>query len=148
MKRQLLPPVFLFIFLLAVPVVHYIIPLKQVFAVPYTYMGIILIGFGVLMNLWADHLFKKHFTTVKPYERPSTLITSGPFQITRHPMYLGMFTILCGVSVLFGSAMVLIVPVIFVLLMEILFIRHEEQTMEQTFGGEYTVYKKRIHRWI
>jgi len=148
MKRRILPPTYFFMFLLIGALLHYIVPVAHIIKSPYTYLGAIGVVFGILLNLWADSLFKKEHTTVKPYERPSALITSGPFRISRHPMYLGMFSILFGESVLFGSAAVLPLPFVFAVLIEVMFIRREELNMELTFGKEYTVYKKNVRRWL
>ncbi|MDD5173200.1 MAG: methyltransferase, partial [Patescibacteria group bacterium] len=70
------------------------------------------------MNIWTDNIFKKGKTTVKPHEKPSTLIVSGPFRLSRHPMYLGMAAILFGVSILLGSLTLFIFPIIFGILMQ------------------------------
>jgi protein-S-isoprenylcysteine O-methyltransferase Ste14 len=100
------------------------------------------------MNLWADALFKKRNTSVKPHELPNSLEVSGPFRISRHPMYLGMAAILVGLAVLLGSLITFAVPVLFILVMELLFIPMEDRNLEQAFGAEYQAYKKRVRRWI
>src|SRR6056297_3194705 len=50
----------------------------------------------IVLNLWTDSFFKRYNTTVKPDEIPSMLITTGPFALTKHPMYVGMGLILVG----------------------------------------------------
>jgi protein-S-isoprenylcysteine O-methyltransferase Ste14 len=117
-------------------------------AAPYHYIGIVLIGIGVVLNLWADALFKRHKTTVKPYENPTHFATSGPFRVSRHPMYLGMVAILLGVAIALGPLLSLLVPILFVIVMEVMFIPFEEKNLEQAFGKEYHDYKKKVRRWI
>ena len=63
-------------------------------------------------------------------------------------MYLGMCAILLGEAILMGSIVMFFVPIIFVLLMEIIFIPHEEKNLEDVFGVEYINYKKKVRRWI
>jgi protein-S-isoprenylcysteine O-methyltransferase Ste14 len=87
-------------------------------------------------------------TTVKPYENPSILITQGPFKISRHPMYLGMIVILSGMVIVLGSISTIIFPVIFVLMMEILFIPFEEKLLEKEFKNDYLFYKQKVRRWV
>jgi len=93
-------------------------------------------------------LFKKRKTNVKPYDLPTFLEVTGPFRLSRHPMYLGMCSILLGEAVILGSVTVFLFPIFFVILMEIIFIPYEEKNLEEVFGGEYVDYKKKVRRWI
>ena len=147
MKMHINPPLYFVLFLLVIVLVHYGVPLPRLIYPPYRYLGVIGIGFGIFINIWADAVFKRRNTTVKPYDRPSELVTAGPFRISRNPMYLGMFTILSGEAVLIGSLGVLLMPFIFMLLMKYLFIHCEEKNMEETFGDRYLLYKKNVRRW-
>lgn len=122
--------------------------MKQIIPANYSYLGIFLIAFGVVVNVWSDNLFKKTKTTVKPYEKPTFLITSGPFLFSRHPMYLGMASILLGSAVMLQSLITFIFPFIFIIIMEVLFIPKEEKSLEKVFGKKYLDYKKRVRRWI
>ena len=115
---------------------------------PFNYLGFILVVVGAGLNIWADALLKKEKTTVKPHEMPTTLLVSGPFKVSRHPMYLGMFIILLGLSLYLGSLITLVCPILFFFLMERLFIPVEEKNLEMSFGAEYHKYRAKVHRWI
>ena len=104
--------------------------------------------FGIILNIWSDLLFKKKKTTVKPHKTPSLLVISGPFRISRHPMYLGMVAILLGTAILHGTLITFLFPIIFIILMEIVFISTEEKNLEKAFGEKYLNYKKKVRRWI
>jgi protein-S-isoprenylcysteine O-methyltransferase Ste14 len=127
---------------------HFVFPLFKFIFSPYNYLGFGLIIFGIIMNLWTDSLFKKKQTTVKPYEMPNFFVTSGPFKLSRHPMYLGMMSILLGVAIFLGSLITFAFPIIFIMIMEKLFIPLEEKNLEKKFGNQYIDYKKRVRRWI
>lgn len=103
---------------------------------------------GIVLNLLADQAFKKHDTTVKPFEESSTLITDGVFMITRSPMYLGMVPILLGVTMLLGSAAPFAVVLLLAALLDRVFITSEEQKLEDTFGERFRQYRRRARRWI
>ena len=148
MKNKILPPRYFIIFLLLTIGLHFILPIKKIIYIPYTYLGIILIIFGIVLNIWADALFKKIKTTVNPHEKPTSLETSGPFRISRHPMYLGMVAVLLGTAVFLGSLITFLFPIIFIILMEILFMPIEEKNLEKAFGTKYLDYKKKVRRWI
>jgi protein-S-isoprenylcysteine O-methyltransferase Ste14 len=85
---------------------------------------------------------------VKPYEQPAQLLISGPFRISRHPMYLGMVLLLLGVAIVHGTLISFVFPVVFGILMELLFIPFEETNLERVFGKQYVEYKRRVRRWI
>jgi len=147
-KSKMLPPAYFYSILFFSIILHFIFPVLLIIKPPFSYLGIILVIFGIVFNIWIDKLFKNKKTTVKPYEKPSQLIIEGPFKISRHPIYLGMLLILVGITIFLGSIITFIFPIIFVLLIEILFIPYEEENMEEIFKNEYLSYKKRVRRWL
>ena len=146
--NKILPPRYFMVFLFLSIALHFIFPVRRIIYSPYTYLGILPIIFGIFLNLWADQLFKRKGTTVKPFEEPVSLETSGPFRISRHPMYLGMALILLGTSVMSGALITFLFPVAFVIIMEIDFIPTEEKNLGKVFGKKYLVYRKKVRRWI
>ena len=148
MKNKILPPAYFLVFLLLSIGLHFVFPVRKIIPAPYNYLGLILIIFGTILNIWADALFKKSKTTIKPHEIPTSFEMSGPFRISRHPIYLGMAAILLGLSIVLGSLITSVFPVLFVILMEIMFIPIEEMNLERVFGKRYLGYKKKIRRWI
>jgi protein-S-isoprenylcysteine O-methyltransferase Ste14 len=143
-----MPTNYFLLLLVLLIVFHFALPIVQMDYFPYNYLGIALILFGGGINLWADALMKKSRTTVKPHLKPSSLLTSGPFAFTRHPMYLGMLSILLGAAVIAGSLVSFIFPLLYIVLMELLFIPVEERNLEEAFGDDYRSYKKRVARWL
>jgi len=148
MKFKWMPTQYFFCLLVLAVITHFIIPIVKIIYSPYIYLGILFIILGVVFNLWADTLFKKNKTRVKPHESPTSLQTSGPFRISRNPMYLGMLIILIGVSILLGSLSTFLFPILFIVLMESIFISFEEKNLEKAFGEKYLEYKKSVRRWF
>lgn len=136
------PPVFLFGSLVLIAVLHFFIPF------PWNLSGAVLIIMGSWMNISADSLFKKRATTVKLYEEPENMIRDGVYRFTRNPMYAGMTGILLGICLLSGPVSTLMVPVIFAVIMDRVFIRAEEENMKKVFGDEFEEYRKNTRRWI
>ena len=101
-----------------------------------------------MLNLLADQAFKRHQTTVKPFEKSTALVTAGPYALSRHPMYLGFTLMLLGIAILLGALTPFIVVPIFALTMEYVFIRTEEPMMQETFGHAWQAYKTNVRRWI
>ncbi|MBN2459622.1 isoprenylcysteine carboxylmethyltransferase family protein [Candidatus Woesearchaeota archaeon] len=148
MKAKIMPPTYFMALLLLSVAFHFIFPIFKLVSSPYNYIGILFIAFGIVLNLWADSLFKKKQTTVKPHEMPNSLIDYGPFKISRHPMYLGMLSIIFGAAFFLGSISSLVFSILFVIIAESLFIPMEEKNLEKRFGKRYAGYKRRVRRWI
>lgn len=146
--KKIFPPTHFYTYLLIAAVLHFILPIKQIIFSPYNFLGIILMVVGIILNMLADRIFKKLKTTVKPDQKPTTLINHGPFKISRNPMYLGMALFLAGEGILLGSVMSFVGVLLFVVAMENYFIPDEEKAMTEAFGEEYSSYKKKVRRWI
>ena len=146
--NRILPPTYLWAYLILAVVLHFLFPGKQIIFFPYNLLGILFLITGTVMNVWADSVFKKVKTTIKPGGRSTVLVVQGPYRFSRHPMYLGMALFLIGVSILLGSLVPFIPPLLFIIAMEVMFIPQEEKVMEKTFPEEYPEYKKKARRWL
>jgi len=147
-QKAILPPTFFMTAAIVSIAFHFVMPVVIFIYYPFNLLGIVPIVFGSVLNLWADHIFKKASTTVKPFEKPSVLIVDGPFRWCRHPMYLGMLTILLGISILCGSITSFIGSIAFWVIIRIRFVPLEEQSMMEAFGNEYRKYERRVHSWM
>ena len=147
MRRPLPPHYFLGAILLAV-ILHFLLPVPGLVTFPWRLLGLAPLVIGIVLNLLADQSFKKHNTTVKPFEDSSALVTDGVFKITRNPMYLGIILILFGVAMLLGSAAPFAVVLLLAALLDRVFIAPEEQKLEDTFGERFQHYRRRVRRWI
>ena len=104
------------------------------------------LGFGVMM--WAWWLFRQGGTPIRPTDRATKLVTTGPFRFSRNPMYLGIVGMLLGVAVWVGSAALLIAPAAFLLLMSRVFIPFEEARLREAFPDVYPTYTNKVRRWL
>jgi protein-S-isoprenylcysteine O-methyltransferase Ste14 len=147
-NKPILPPTYLLIAIVIMVALHFIFPAAIIIRMPWNLLGVIPLAAGVILNLVADRDFKKHQTTVKPFEEATVLITTGVYRLSRNPMYLGFELILIGVALLLGSLTPLAVVILFPILMEALFIRVEEQMLTQQFGPSWLAYQKEVRRWI
>lgn len=146
--KKFFPPTHFYAYLIISVLLHYLFPIKQIINKPFNYAGIILIIIGTVLNILADKIFKDQKTTVKPDQKPTSLIDYGPFRISRNPMYLGMTLFLVGTGIFLGSIISFIGAVFFIAAMEIYFIPGEETAMKEAFGKEFGNYKKKVRRWI
>jgi protein-S-isoprenylcysteine O-methyltransferase Ste14 len=135
--------------LLVLPVLsHYLFPLMIIVPKPYTYLGIAPMLIGLVLATWAAVAFRKVGTSFRLQGGPSALTTSGPFRISRNPMYLAMLIWLLGLAVLLGSLITFLFPILLFLMTNFLLIPLEERNMEKMFREEYAEYKRHVRRWL
>ena len=146
--KKILPPIYFYVCIVISVTLHFFLPVEQIIRLPYNWIGFLFFFLGGTLNIWTDQLFKKVNTTVKPFEKPSSLILKGPFKISRNPMYLGMALLLIGLGFVLGSITSFFGFVLFVAVMEIGFIRQEEKILLEVFGTGFEDYKKKVRRWV
>jgi protein-S-isoprenylcysteine O-methyltransferase Ste14 len=107
-----------------------------------------LIGLWILIS--AVDSFKKQSTTVNPIkiENASSLVTSGVFEYSRNPMYLGMALILLGLAFMFNVIGGIIFTILFTIFITKFQIRPEEEVMQRLFGEDFLKYKKNVRMWV
>ncbi|MFD2739522.1 methyltransferase family protein [Sulfitobacter aestuarii] len=83
-----------------------------------------------------------------PYRTTTEILQTGPFAITRNPMYLQMVLVCFGFAVLLGNLWILLLTPFCAILLQVLVIYPEERYLERKFGDAYLDYKRRVRRWI
>ena len=75
------------------------------------------------------------------------LRTSGPYGVTRHPIYTGLLGMILGSAALTGSGQVIVLVPVALLLFSVK-IRFEERLLIETFPDEYARYRRRVPRLV
>lgn len=86
--------------------------------------------------------------TLAPWAPPKHLVTSGPYQFSRNPMYLGVITILIGGWLLWDSRTLLIYAPGVVCAVYLRVRLAEEPWAARDFGVEWRAYCARVPRWL
>jgi protein-S-isoprenylcysteine O-methyltransferase Ste14 len=63
-------------------------------------------------------------------------------------MYLGVSSLLLGIGFILGSVTSFVGFILFIILIEVIFIPEEEKNLQAQFGEEYEAYKQKVRRWI
>lgn len=129
--------------ILASAVVHLIRPWKLFGRTRlYSSAGWTLAGSGIAISAWAVRTVS-HVNL----ERPSTLISSGPYAISRNPMYVGWTLLFLGAALVTRNAwMVASLPIVGgIIHRDVL---REEHKLERIFGEEYLRYRKLVRRYL
>ena len=86
---------------------------------------------GEAMRIWAaGHL-----------EKSKEVTTSGPYRLTRHPLYVGSAIITLGFIIAARSIPVAVLALVYLALTYTAAIRREEAFLTQKFGAAYPDYK-------
>ena len=110
--------------------------------------GTVLFALGAALAAWAWLIFHKSRTTRVPGESSSTLVTWGPYRVTRNPMYVGLAIAYLGeAGILKQVAPVAFLPLVIAYLNWIV-IPLEEVRLRQVFGDRYQQYRSKVRRWL
>ena len=112
-------------------------PFNVIFSLPFFSLALFLIGRSV-------QNFLKAKGTPVPFNPPSELVTTGPYAYTRNPMLTGVFLLLFGLGVIFGSVFLFMVFTPLFILMNVWELKAiEEPELEKRLGQDYVEYRKR-----
>lgn len=111
-------------------------------------IGVILCLLGIGCAAWGRITLARAKTNVSPLKPTTAIVTGGPFRFTRNPLYVGVSTLLLGLSFLIGTwwGMIILLPAMFLLHYGV--ILREERYLEQKFGDPYLTFKKSVRRYL
>jgi protein-S-isoprenylcysteine O-methyltransferase Ste14 len=129
--------------LLAAIALHLVIPVRFPFRLWVRHIsGWGLFVTGVLLAGWS--VVESGETEL---ESPSHLVLTGPYALSRNPMYMAWMLINIGIALLVNTVWILMcLPVTLITTHRV--IQHEEQQLEKQFGDQYRFYKMRIRRYL
>lgn len=108
----------------------------------------LLIGAGVVIALLALSEFLRHRTTFVPHENPTHLLTSGVYTRSRNPIYVADILIFAGIVLIWDAWPSLALIPFLINILEIRFIKPEEQRLALAFGPEFGRYREKVRRWV
>ena len=147
-KRIISPPIWLLFGLIAIFACNEYFPGPRFTSLTWQIVGGAVIVIGLVLLVTANGLFTRAGTGVIPFRNVSALVTGGIYRYTRNPMYLGMLAVLSGCAVTVGAATALLVPPLFAVIIEVRFIRPEENMLRGMFPQDYPAYCERVRRWL
>ncbi len=111
-------------------------------------IGLLAIVAALAIDFSAMRIMRRARTTILPHRASSEFVASGPFRVSRNPIYVANVMIVAGLGLVFANAWYLLLAVAVGLLINALAIPGEERHLEHTFGKRYRDYKKKVRRWI
>jgi len=142
------PPVLAIVCFAVAKALDLLIASPKIINWPLNLAGLVLALVGLGLGAWALRTFHRSETTHDPFGAPSTLVKDGPYRFSRNPMYVGLTLVLFGAAVYFGSLVMFLAPVAFVLVSGRLVIAREEKLLAGIFGRDYQDFRRRVRRWL
>ena len=112
------------------------------------WVGWVLVGAFVLWNGWTLWVMAHHGTGILPGGTTVLVLRSGPFALSRNPLYVGLVALDVAIALLAPSFWALAFVPLGVLALSWGAIRPEERYLSDKFGPEYDAYRSRVRRWL
>jgi len=125
-------------------VVIFSIPLPDSFRIVMVAVAVL----GMCFIMWALRSLGKNWApSLSGVRKDTFLVTTGPYGVVRHPIYLGAFIFLAAQAFLAANLLTLLPTLILVVLLYVQ-LPDEENMLIDRFGEEYREYMKRTPRFI
>lgn len=111
-------------------------------------LGLLLFFLGIGLSIWAKLTMKNIWGVPAEHhiKRQNKLVTNGPFQYTRNPIYIGLVMVLTGYGFAINSYFTFLVSIpIWYFYRSAL---KEEKLLEKHFGQKYLEYKKTVPLFV
>lgn len=111
-------------------------------------VGWLIVLASLALMVWAAVYFKRAATSINPHGQPTALITGGPFNWSRNPIYLADALLLIGLCLALRALPALLLIPIFISVLTRRFIIPEEARLAAAFPVDFAAYAKRVRRWL
>lgn len=110
-------------------------------------MGLVIAAIGVALFITAMLTMRDSWRAGVSKDQ-AELVTSGIFQISRNPAFLGFDLVYLGVLMVFLNGVLLVFSALAMLTLHLQIVNNEEDAMLLAFGKEYLDYKKQVNRYF
>ncbi len=142
------PPLIFFGFLLLGLVLDALWPLAILPDVTQYLLGSALIGLGIALAIACISRFRRAGTEYQTHKPASTLVTDGPFRVSRNPIYVALSLVHIGIAVAVDSPWMLAMLIPALAVVRVGVIAREERYLEAKFGDDYRRYRASVRRWL
>jgi protein-S-isoprenylcysteine O-methyltransferase Ste14 len=115
---------------------------------PAGWLGATVFALALALAVWAIVTMTRAGSSVPTNLPTATIVETGPYRVTRNPIYLGMFLGLAGLAIAFDSLWLLVALAAFALVIRYGVVAREEAYLERRFGDVYRPYRARVRRWL
>ena len=112
-----------------------------------SYIGLLLVLLAPMLFIWGLISFGASFRVGVDDKHAGELVTSGAFAISRNPLYVAFFMMLCGVFMVFPTWIFFVYMLAGFWLIDRQVCR-EENALRELYGKEYETYCVRVRRYL
>lgn len=112
------------------------------------WLGLILMLAGLIIRYWAAKTLGKYYTRTLQTIEEQTIIDRPPYNIVRHPGYLGTFLIEIGAGLAVKNWLVLLAIIVLGALSRVYRINMEERMLGEQFIDKYRLYSRNTWKLI
>ncbi|HXC16895.1 MAG TPA: isoprenylcysteine carboxylmethyltransferase family protein [Holophagaceae bacterium] len=110
--------------------------------------GYALVAVALLIFFSAMVTLRRHQTTIRPDRSATALVDSGPFALSRNPIYIALILMMSGLGFLFRAPWVFLFLPVMAVILDRFVIAREERHLAAVFGPVYEAYRMRVRRWV
>jgi protein-S-isoprenylcysteine O-methyltransferase Ste14 len=85
---------------------------------------------------------------VDPTLPTTAIVTSGPYQYSRNPLYLGLTLIFVGLTLTMNTWWGIVALIPLVMVMHNAVVLREERYLAEKFGESYRQYRAKVRRYL
>ena len=111
-------------------------------------LGVPLVAVALALFVLSIREFRRARTSVRPDRPTTTIIRTGPYRLSRNPIYLAMTLLHLGIAAWANSAWLLVTLAFTLGVMSAGVIAREERYLERKFGDAYRAYRSSVRRWL
>jgi protein-S-isoprenylcysteine O-methyltransferase Ste14 len=110
--------------------------------------GLAIAALSICFGIWGRRAMVVAGTSLDPLKPSTAVVTSGPFRISRNPLYLAMTLLFLGLTLALNTwwGIVALVPLLLIVHRGV--ILREERYLEHKFGDDYRRYKAGVPRYV
>jgi protein-S-isoprenylcysteine O-methyltransferase Ste14 len=111
-------------------------------------VGCVLVAMAAALFAYSIRQFTMAGTPV-PGNRPATaIVRTGPYRVSRNPIYLAFFAVNLGLAIWVNSLWLVATLIAAVAIIAAVVVPREERYLTGRFGTEYLEYKASVRRWL
>jgi len=117
------------------------------YAPPVRILGLAILLAATALTIWARLELGAMWSAAPAVKQQHKLRTSGPYAVTRHPIYTGLLGMMLGSPLLAGGGRWVVAFPVYLAVLEFK-IRIEERLMLAEFPDDYPRYRRRVPRLV
>ncbi|PZU74445.1 MAG: methyltransferase [Rhizobium sp.] len=111
------------------------------------FAGVAMALAGSALALYAQHYMGKSWRIGAAEGHLGTIVDTGPFSMSRNPVFVGQIVLFAGLVLVFTSILQLTVAIVLIIAV-MLQVSIEERVLTKELGPAYVAYRRRVRRWL